>query len=92
MADRLGRLLNPCPIAPSFVCFTLLDAPTPAPSPLTDHQQQVYLLVWCGSPSVASTGPIFKGCKIVDFIVLAYGCNDTRINQSKHVVMMQKVI
>jgi hypothetical protein len=29
-ADRPGRLLDPYPTTPSFVCFPLLDAPAPA--------------------------------------------------------------
>jgi hypothetical protein len=39
MADRLSRLLDPNPTALLFVRFPLLDAPTPAPLPLTHHQQ-----------------------------------------------------
>jgi hypothetical protein len=60
MADQLGRLLDPYPIAPLFVRFPSSDAPTPAPLPSTHHLQQVYLLVWCDSLGEASTGPIFE--------------------------------
>jgi hypothetical protein len=35
MADQLGRLLDPYPIALSFVRFLSLDAPAPAPLPPT---------------------------------------------------------
>jgi hypothetical protein len=45
MADRLGTLLDPDPIAPSFVRFLSLDAPAPAPLPSTHNRQQVNLLV-----------------------------------------------
>jgi hypothetical protein len=69
MADRLGRLLDPYRTAPSFVRFPMSDAPAPAPLPLTRHRQQVHLLVWCNSPGEASTGPIFKCRKIVNFVV-----------------------
>ncbi len=73
MADRLGRLLDPYLTAPPFVCFPLSDAPAPAPLPSTHHRQQVYLLVWCNLPSVASTGPIFKRRKIINFVMLLSG-------------------
>jgi hypothetical protein len=67
MADQLGRLLDPYPTTLLFFCFLLLDAPAPAPLPSTHHRQRVYVLVWCNSPSVASTGPIFKRHEIVNF-------------------------
>jgi hypothetical protein len=68
MADRLGRLLDPYPTALLFACFLLLDTPALAPLPSTHHWQGVHVLVWCNSPSVASTGSIFKGRKIVNFV------------------------
>jgi hypothetical protein len=73
MADRLGRLLDPSPTAPPFVCFPLSDTPAPAPLPLTHHWQQAHLLIWCHSPSVASTGPIFKRREIVNFVTSMSG-------------------
>ena len=38
MADRLGRILDPRPIAPSFDHFPLLNAPAPAPLASTQVQ------------------------------------------------------
>ncbi len=51
-------------------CWT---PPPPAPLPSTHHWQRVHLLVWCNLPSLASTVPIFKQRKIVNFIVSTYG-------------------
>ncbi len=67
-AERLGMLLDPYPIAPSFVHFSSLDALAPAPLALTHHRQRVYISVWRDSPSVASTGPIFKRREIETFV------------------------
>jgi hypothetical protein len=75
IADRLGRLLDPHPTAPTFVHFPLLDAPAPAPLPLTHYRKQVYISVWCNLPSVASTGPIFKCYKIETFVTSTSWCN-----------------
>ncbi len=75
MADQLGRLLEPYPIALLFVRFLWLDAPAPAPLPLTRHRQRADVLVWCNLTSVASTGPIFKCRKIVNFVMSMSGRN-----------------
>ncbi len=75
MADQLGRLLDPYPIALLFVYLRSLDAPALVPLPSTHHRQQVYVLVWCDSTSVASTGPIFKRCEIVNFVTPMSGRN-----------------
>ncbi len=75
MADRLGRLLDPYPTAPSFVHFPSSNAPALAPLLLTQHRQRVDLLVWCNLPGEASTGPIFKRPKIINFSVSTYCCN-----------------
>jgi hypothetical protein len=73
MADWLGRLLDPYPSALLFVCFLSLDAPAPALLSSTHHQQRVSILVWCDLLSMASTGPIFKHRKIVNFVMLMSG-------------------
>ncbi len=75
IADQLGRLLDPYPIALLFVCFLSLDTPPLAPLPPTHHRQQLHVLVWCDSPSVASTGPIFKCREIVNFVTSMFSCN-----------------
>ena len=40
MADRLGRILDPRPIAPSFDHFPSLNAPAPAPLASTHCRQR----------------------------------------------------
>ena len=60
MADRLGRILDPHPIAPSFDRFLLMNAPAPAPLALTHCWQRAHVSVWSNSPYVVSTGPIFE--------------------------------
>ncbi len=69
MAGQMDRLLDPYPIVPSFVCFLLLEAPALAPLPSTHYWKRVYVLVWCDSLSVASTGHIFEQCKIETFVM-----------------------
>ena len=67
MDDRLDRILDPYPIAPSFDHFPSLNAPTPAPLALIHRRQQVNVSVWSNLPSVASTSPIFERDKIETF-------------------------
>ncbi len=69
MAGHLDRLLDPYQITPSFVCFPSLDAPAPASLASAHSQQRAYVLVWCNSPSVASTDPIFKRQEIETFVI-----------------------
>ncbi len=64
----MGRLLDPHPIAPSFVHFPSLDTPAPTPLASAHCRIAVCVAVWCDSPSVASTGPIFKQRKIETFV------------------------
>ncbi len=73
MADQLGRLLDPYRTAPSFVRLPSSDAPALAPLPSTHHWQRVDVSVWRDSPGEASTGPIFKGREIVNFVTLMFG-------------------
>ncbi len=77
-AERMGMLLDPYPIAPSFVHFPSLDALAPAPLTLIHYRQWVYILVWHDSPSVASTGPIFKRCKIETFVTSSSWRDESR--------------
>jgi hypothetical protein len=72
MADQVGRLLDPYQTAPLFVRLPSSDAPTLALLPLTNHQQRVHLLAWYDLLGEARTGPIFKRCEIVNFVVSAY--------------------
>jgi hypothetical protein len=65
MADWLGRLLDPYPTAPLFVCFLLLDAPALAPLSSTHHRQQVYLLVWCDLPLWRALVPFLNNLKLL---------------------------
>ncbi len=67
MADKLGRILDPRPIAPSFDHFPLLNAPAPAPLASTHCRQRAHVSVWSNSPYVASTGTIFERDKIETF-------------------------
>ena len=67
MADRLGRILDPYPIAPSFDHFPLLNAPAPAPLASTHCRQLAHVSVWSNSPHVASTGTIFELDEIETF-------------------------
>jgi len=67
MADRLGRMLDPYPIAPSFDHFPSLNAPAPAPLASTHRRQRVNVSVWSNLPSVASTGTIFELDEIETF-------------------------
>ncbi len=60
MADRLGRILDPYPIAPSFDHFPSLNAPAPAPLASTLCRQRANVSVWSNLPYVASTGTIFE--------------------------------
>ncbi len=75
-ADRLGRLLDPYPIALTLVLsLPVVGRPCPGRLSLRHHWQWVYLLLWCNLPSVASTGPIFKSHIIVKFVTLISSCN-----------------
>jgi hypothetical protein len=65
MAGWLDRLLGPYQITLLFVCFPLLDAPAPAPLASTHCRLAVCVAVWRNSPSVASTGPIFREAKLL---------------------------
>jgi hypothetical protein len=56
---------------PSFVCFPSLDATAPAPLASTHCRLAVHDAVWRNSPSVASTGPIFRRSEIVTFVTTA---------------------
>ena len=67
MADRLGRILDPRPIAPSFDHFPSMNAPAPAPLASTHCRQRAHVSVWRNSPSVASIGPIFAQDEIETF-------------------------
>ena len=67
MADRLGRILDPYPIAPSFDHFPSLNAPAPAPLASTHCRQRANVSVWSNLPSVASTGTIFELDEIETF-------------------------
>jgi hypothetical protein len=67
MADRLGRILDPYPIAPSFDHFLSLNAPAPAPLASTHCRQRANVSVWSNLPSVASTGAIFELDEIETF-------------------------
>jgi hypothetical protein len=51
--------MDPYQITPSFVCFPSLDAHAPAPLASTHCRLVVHDAVWCNSPSLASTGPIY---------------------------------
>ena len=59
--------MDPRPIAPSFVHLPSMNAPAPAPLASTHCLQRAYVSVWCDSPSVASTGPIFERDEIETF-------------------------
>ena len=77
MADRLGRILDPRPIAPSFDHFPSMNAPAPAPLASTHCRQRAHISVWRGSPYVASTGAIFAQDEIETFGKLTFrrdGC------------------
>jgi hypothetical protein len=67
MADRLGRILYPYPIAPSFDHFPSLNAPAPAPLASTHCRQRANVSVWSNSPYVASTVTIFELDEIETF-------------------------
>ena len=67
MADRLCRILDPYPIAPSFDHFPSLNAPTSAPLASTHCRQQANVSVWSNLPYVASTGTIFELDEIETF-------------------------
>ncbi len=78
-AERLGRLLDLYPTAPSFVPFPSSDTPAPAPLASTHCRLAACVTVWCNSPSVTSIGLISGGHKIVTFVTKAFGC-DPRLN------------
>ena len=67
MADRLGRILDPYPIAPSFDHFPSSNAPAPTPLASTHCRQRANVSVWSNLPSVASTGTIFELDEIETF-------------------------
>ncbi len=70
MAEQYHRVGYWTPIK-TFVCFPSLDATVPAPLASTHCQLAVRDAVWRDSPSVASTGPIFKRSEIVTFVITA---------------------
>ncbi len=78
-AERLGRLLDPYPTAPSFAPFPSSDAPSPAPLASTHCRLAVCVAVWRNSPFVTSIGLISGGHKIVTFVTKAFG-RDRRLN------------
>ena len=67
MADRLGRILDPRPIAPSFDHFLSMNDPAPTPLASTHCRQRAHVSVWHSSPYVASVGPIFAQDEIETF-------------------------
>ncbi len=78
-AERLGRLFDPYPTAPSFVLFPSSDTPAPAPLASTHCRLAVCVAVWRNLPSVMSIRLISGGHKIVTFVTKAFG-RDQRLN------------
>ncbi len=70
--------MDPYPTAPLLVPFPSSDAPAPAPFASTHCRLAVCVAVWCNSPSVASTSPIFRRSKIVTFVATASWHNGRR--------------
>ena len=67
--------MDPYRITPSFNCFLSMDDPAPTPLASTHCRLAVRDAVWRNSPSVASTGPIFRRSEIVTFVTTASRCN-----------------
>ena len=94
MAGRMDRILDPDQITPSFICFSSLDVPAPTPAPLasTHCRLAVRDAVWCNSPSVASTGPIFRQSEIVTFVTSVSQHDGRRRWPIKCIGMIENVI